>query len=238
MKKIAFHVHTYRCGHAENVPDEAYIQKAIALGAGDIWFTDHAPFPDDPFGARMKYAQLEEYLSTLSALKENYSQINVHIGLEAEYFPSYDKMGYYEYLRSRPEVEMLLLGQHMAQLSETAFTYSFSLEEEQLRRNEYQLLGNAILQGIKSGYFDVVAHPDRIFRRCTAWDAEMNQLSLEIIQQAIAMDVFLEVNQASFENPIHYKQEFWKLVPDNAKLIVGLDAHSLYELECRLQRNS
>ena len=27
-----FHVHTYRCGHAENVPDEAYVKRAIELG--------------------------------------------------------------------------------------------------------------------------------------------------------------------------------------------------------------
>lgn len=44
-----FHVHTYRCGHAEEVGDEEYVIKAIELGATGIWFTDHAPFPGDPF---------------------------------------------------------------------------------------------------------------------------------------------------------------------------------------------
>jgi histidinol-phosphatase (PHP family) len=53
-------VHTYRCGHAENVSDEEYIKKAISLGASGIWFTDHAPFPGDPFGNRMKYSELDE----------------------------------------------------------------------------------------------------------------------------------------------------------------------------------
>ena len=53
MNKTAFHVHTYRCGHAENISDETYVKKAIELGVKSIWFTDHAPFPDNPFGARM-----------------------------------------------------------------------------------------------------------------------------------------------------------------------------------------
>ena len=53
--KDCFHVHTYRCGHAEDIPDEAYIKAAMSIGAKGIWFTDHAPFPGNPFKNRMKY---------------------------------------------------------------------------------------------------------------------------------------------------------------------------------------
>ncbi len=48
-KNDVFHVHTYRCRHAENIPDRDYVEKAIELGAEGIWFTDHAPFPGVPF---------------------------------------------------------------------------------------------------------------------------------------------------------------------------------------------
>ena len=144
MSKTAFHVHTYRCGHAENVPDEYYVKKALDSGIEDIWFTDHAPFPDNPFGYRMSYEQLDEYIMTLSSLKEQYrSEINIHIGLETEYFPSYDKAGYYQKLHSIPELEMLLLGQHMAEL--IASEIFFSETEEYLHENEYKLLGNAMI---------------------------------------------------------------------------------------------
>lgn len=67
-----FHVHTYRCRHAANVADEMYILKAIELGAVSITFTDHAPFPGNPFGNRMDIQQLSEYLDSLSRLKEKY----------------------------------------------------------------------------------------------------------------------------------------------------------------------
>ena len=43
-KTELFHVHTYRCKHAEEIPDEAYVKKAIALGASAILFSDHTPF--------------------------------------------------------------------------------------------------------------------------------------------------------------------------------------------------
>ncbi len=89
--KHLFHIHTYRCGHAGNENDEAYILKALELGAKKLTFTDHAPFPENPFGNRMNYEQLDEYISTLSALKEKYREkIKIEIGLEIEYLPDYE----------------------------------------------------------------------------------------------------------------------------------------------------
>lgn len=228
-----FHVHTYRCGHAENIPDETYVKKAVELGADEIWFTDHAPFPGDPFGSRMDYDELEEYLDTLSLLKTKHKDITIHIGLEAEYFPHFDADGYYKHLRSLPDLEILLLGQHMAEVSDDPLEYSFSESTEFLNENEYKLLGKALVQGAESGYFDVIAHPDRIFRRCTVWDSDMEAVSNEIIQAAIKADIPLEMNLSSVKSPINYKCEFWRLVPDTAKRVIGFDAHSLYEMELR-----
>ncbi len=228
-----FHVHTYRCGHAENIPDEAYVKKAVELGVDEIWFTDHAPFPGNPFGSRMNYDELEEYIGMLRLLKQQYHEINIHIGLETEYFPHFDSIGYYKYLRSLPELEMLLLGQHMAQVSDDPLEYSFSESTEFLNENEYKLLGKAIVQGVESGYFDVIAHPDRIFRRCSMWDKDMEDVSNEIIQAAIKSDIPLEMNLSSVENPKNYKWQFGRIVPNNAKRIVGFDAHSLNDIEAR-----
>lgn len=217
-----FHVHTYRCGHAENIPDEAYVKKAVELGADEIWFTDHAPFPGNPFGSRMNYDELERYIGTLRLLKQRYHEINIHIGLETEYFPHFDAIGYYKYLRSLPELEILLLGQHMAQISDVSSVYSFSESADFLNENEYKLLGMAIVQGVESGYFGVIAHPDRIFRRCTVWDSDMEAVSNEIIQAAIKADIPLEMNLSSMESTINYKREFWRLVPNTAKWLLAL----------------
>lgn len=233
-----FHVHTYRCGHAEHVPDAEYVKKAIALGADEIWFTDHVPFPGDPFNYQMRYDDLEEYLHTLRELKQKTSTIQIHIGLETEYLPHFDKMGYYKFLRSLPDLETLLLGQHIAETSSDPLTYSFAEPDEFLNANEYKLLGKAIVQGIETGYFDAIAHPDRIFRRCDAWNDEMESVSAAIIQAAITANIPLEMNLLSAENPENYKQQFWRHVPENAKRIIGFDAHSLHEMEVRYMEMS
>lgn len=96
-EKELFHVHTYRCKHAGDERDELYIKKAIELGAGRITFTDHAPFPNNPFGNRMDIESLQEYINTLKGLKERYkTDIDVRIGLEIEYLPAFND--YYRWL--------------------------------------------------------------------------------------------------------------------------------------------
>ena len=52
-----FHIHTWRCKHASMDEDYRYIESAIKLGANRIVFTDHCPFPGNPFGLRMDIGQ-------------------------------------------------------------------------------------------------------------------------------------------------------------------------------------
>ena len=223
-----FHVHTYRCGHAEEVSDEAYIQKALSLGATGIWFTDHAPFPGDPFRGRMMYHDLPEYIASLSRYKKLYAgQIDVHIGLEIEYFPSF--IPYYEELRSIPEIELLLLGQHMAE--DAPGRYSFSWEKDRLKNEEFLALGVAIVAGVQSGYFDAVAHPDRIYRRRKEWDEHMEMMAVSIIEAACSRKTPLEVNVSSQHHKYHFWPQFWDLVPGDAVKITGRDAHFVRKLD-------
>jgi len=49
-----FHVHTWRCEHAGEEQDCEYVKKAIELGASRIVFTDHCPFPGNPFRKRIR----------------------------------------------------------------------------------------------------------------------------------------------------------------------------------------
>ena len=60
-----FHVHTFRCKHGSDELDEDYIKTALSLGAQKITFTEHCPFPGNPFRKRMDLDQLPEYIKTL-----------------------------------------------------------------------------------------------------------------------------------------------------------------------------
>lgn len=214
-ERYLFHVHTFRCGHAEMISDEEYIQKAIDLGATDIWFTDYAPFPGNPFGGRMKCAELLEYISTLKGLKKQYQrQIKIHIGLEIEYFSGYDQSGYYKELSSNPDLEILLLGQHMAEDPEDRKHYTFEWPKERLLEDEYTALGDAMITGMKTGCFKIVAHPDRIFRRQKIWTLEMEAVAVRVIDAAVQSGLPLEKICSSMRHKHHYWKEFWEIAEE------------------------
>ena len=241
-KEDIFHVHTFRCKHAGEELDEEYIKKAIELGANAISFTDHGPFPGNVFGHRMAMEELPEYIETLNALKEKYKeQIRVWVGLEIEYFPGFDCMAngesYYRQLKAMEGLDFLMLGQHMYEVE--LGSYSFSLDKEDLKRLEAPGIGKSIIEGIATGYFDVVAHPDRSFRRRKVWDEELAEIGRGIIEQAIRHGVILEQNESSRRHKYQYWKEFWVMaeeISDNKpdgkdlKIIRGLDAHETGEL--------
>lgn len=224
-KAEIFHVHTWRCGHAENVSDEAYVLRAIELGADRITFTDHAPFPDDRFGNRMRMDQLEEYITTLHTLKMKYEkEIDLQIGLEVEFLPSY--ISYIEKLSGNNDIDILLLGQHFCEIEKGV--WSFQLED---KRNEWKYLLESEMEAMTTGLFDVVAHPDRAFRRCLCWDDEMADIAEEFIAfAAYAHHIPLEKNLSSYHKKKYYWKEFWNMLPLKYPTIIGCDAHALDEL--------
>ena len=67
----AFHIHTSRCGHASADPVESYVQTALQLGLQSITFTDHAPFPNNPFRGRMQMNELDAYEAELRSFNRN-----------------------------------------------------------------------------------------------------------------------------------------------------------------------
>ncbi|MBQ4284275.1 MAG: PHP domain-containing protein [Lachnospira sp.] len=228
MKEL-FHIHTYRCKHAKDEADELYIKRAVELGAEKITFTDHAPFPGNPFGNRMDMEELTEYVDTLSELRKRYQDIiDVGIGLEIEYLPSFKD--YYKWLKESGKLDILILGQHMYELADGG--YSFDLKSKE---NEEYGLAQAMIEGMNTGYFSVLAHPDRIFRRHKEWDENMTKLSLDIINVAMDRKIPLERNLSSMKRKRQYWPQFWELVPDAAEVVVGLDAHGVKELEMVLE---
>lgn len=223
-----FHIHTYRCKHASNETDEEYIKSAIEIGAKKITFTDHAPFPGNPFGNRMAITELQEYVKTLIFYKEKYkNDIEVNIGLEIEYLPVFND--YYHWLTESCCFDILMIGQHFYECKNG--TYSFNLTEETLKNEETEGIGKAIIQGMETGYFQVVAHPDRMFRKCQKWTKKMEKLSKDIIHVAKEKNIILEQNLSSQQKNNQYWLEFWDLVPEDVKTIIGIDAHSVKELQ-------
>lgn len=205
------------------------------MGATGIWFTDHAPFPGDRFRNRMLYEELDGYIDSIIGLKKAYAgRIDVHLGLEIEYLPEFDRTGYYDELRKDDRFEILILGQHMAEDDKEQGVYTFDWDKERLKNEEYKALMNALITGIDLGRFDAVAHPDRSFRRCREWTPDMAVLSETLIDKANEKGMPIEINIHSFGDKHHFWLDFWELARNkDSKIIIGLDAHSPDELEKR-----
>ena len=86
-----YHTHTTRCRHAEG-SDEEYVRYAIDHGLQILGFSDHTPFlfPGDYYSRmRMYPEELADYVGSVRSLQKKYAgQIDIHLGLEVEYYPN------------------------------------------------------------------------------------------------------------------------------------------------------
>lgn len=219
-----YHVHTWRCKHAGEVQDFEYIEKAIELGAPRIIFTDHCPFPGDPFEWRMDMAQLPDYVESIKNLRRQYAdQIEVLCGLEIEYLPSFKD--YYKELRTSNDFDLLMIAAHFFEYSVGHYDF-----QDADRTNSYIGLCDATVEGINTGFFDVVAHPDRVFRAKKSFDELALEGAQKIIDAATNKGLYLEKNYTSMRTEKHYWPEFWDMVPNSAKILYGYDAHSIEDM--------
>ncbi|MGL4338105.1 MAG: histidinol-phosphatase [Turicibacter sp.] len=230
MIQSNFHTHTARCLHAGG-EDYEFVEAAIKGGMKVFGFSDHAPFPDNRDGLRMQYAQLGEYLDSMKVLKEKYKdEIELRIGLEIEYDPS--QCSYYEKLLNEG-FDYLAFGQHIYVSGENEFTNIYVLDNTE----QYVAYALTVVEGMKSGYFAFVAHPDVIFLNNFAWDENCELACNLIIEGAKEFNVPLELNANGLRRGIqefvdgkrypYPHEKFWiKVAAMNLPVLINADAHS------------
>ncbi len=224
-----YHTHTYRCGHA-NGQDVDYITNAIANGYKVLGFSDHIMLKgySQP-GIRGEYAQLKGYISSLRQLKEDYEdQIEIHIGLEAEYLPS--MVDYYKELLDSGKIEYLILGQHCFINEYNEFQWYLGQDNKIARIERYV---HDLIEGMASGLFTYVAHPDLFIRLFKEYDPIIEKFARQICEAAIKYDIPLEMNLGGIrawylkEENFHYPNVFfWEVAGElGVKTVIGVDAH-------------
>ena len=230
MIDYCYHTHTARCGHATGTEEE-YIQSAIKNGLKVIGFTDHVFLPgiDQP-GMRGSYQELDDYISTINKLKEKYKdQIEIHLGFECEYGKRFEE--YYQSLLKEKGIEYLILGQHLFFNNDGTLKWLFSYEnpDEALERYVDQ-----IIEGLKTGLFTYVAHPDLFIRYYSEITPFVDNQIRKLCRACAEYDAPLEINLGGLrfkqylrEGKINYaSEEFFKIASEYPiKVIVGVDAH-------------
>lgn len=217
-----YHTHTWRCLHAVGSERE-YAEAAIDGGLKILGFSDHTPMPYDGdyvSNTKMTMDQLEGYVDTVLALKEEYrKEIEIHLGLEVEYYPKYFRK-LLSFVTQYP-VEYFLLGQHfLGNEIGDRFSGEPTDEEEVLARYCAQTK-----EALDTGYFTYFAHPDLIHYTGDRSVYERHMRSL--CEHAKKLDIPLEINFLGIWGRRHYPNPvFWKIAGETGnKVIFGSDAH-------------
>lgn len=220
--KTNYHTHTHRCGHAE-AGERRYIESALKEGFTILGFADHVPQPYEDYhsGIRMRPEETADYVGTLVSLKEEYrGEIDIHVGFEAEYFPSL--FGDLLRMLEPYPYEYLILGQHFLD-HEKGGTYVATPCAEEAGLAHFV---DQCAEALNTGAFSCFVHPD-IFRFTgdeRIYRAQMRRLCRE----AKACGVPLEYNLLGYGTHRHYPTPaFWEeAAAVGNKVIIGWDAHA------------
>jgi histidinol-phosphatase (PHP family) len=228
--KTNYHAHTYRCGHAE--PDErAYVEAAIKGGFRIFGFADHVPQPYPQgfrSGMRIQPEDTADYMDTILGLKQEYGgEIDLHVGFEAEYFPTL----WEDLLRMLEPYpyEYLLLGQHCLDREDTDHCHWSGWRTEDKAILTHYV--DQCAEGLNTGAFSCFVHPDVI--HFSGDDAFYRAEARRLCREAKACGVPLEFNLLGYGTHRHYPTAaFWEeaAVVGN-KVILGWDAHAASWLE-------
>ena len=223
--KVNLHTHTHRCGHARGSERE-YIERAIEGGLTHLGFSEHSPFvfPDGTeSNYRVPMAEAEIYMDTLRRLREEYkNDIKIYIGFEMEYYPLYFK----EMLDivNGLGAEYLLLGQHYVDNEyppQVPYVGVPNLLEEKL-----SLYVDTVIEGIDSGVFTYVAHPD-VFN-FVGEDEIYEKHMRRLCKSAVARNIPLEINLLGCRSYRMYpNKDFWRIAgEEGCSAVLGFDSHA------------
>ncbi len=226
-----YHTHTYRCGHSGGYEDEEFVRSAVQGGLKVLGFSDHTPWPyaggfRHP-SVRMDVEALPDYIASIRALQERYrEQIKIYVGLECEYFPAY--LPWLEQVK--PQLDYLILGNHWGLSDEHGELYYSRATEPQDVDDYFRYT----LQGMETGLFAYVAHPDHVFSDYPVFDSHCRDGSYALCARAKELGLPLEYNLVGFEKRALGKQkgigfpnrDFWEIARETGcTAVIGCDAH-------------
>lgn len=218
-----YHTHTWRCNHAQDTEKE-YVERAVEGGIRILGFSDHTPYghlssPDNT--VRMQMKQFDDYVNTVLSLRDEYaSDIQIHLGVEVEYYPDHfeDLMLFFE---DYP-VEYMLLGQHYLDNEIGGAQYSGRRTYDPNHLVKYV---DQSIEAMETGGFLYMAHPD-LLNFCGDQEIYYKEYK-RLCEAAKEHDLPLEINLLGIRTRRWYPNgNFWKIAGEVGNdVIIGCDAH-------------
>ena len=146
-----YHTHTHWCNHAQGTAED-YIRQALEKGLREIAITDHVPHRQNFDTSRMLWEDFPAFDAEFNeAIRRWGDKIHIIKGFECEYYPF--SMENYEMFRQKYGYTFLILGQHTS--CDRSVDYFRSKG-----RPELKLYADEVIEGLETGVFSMLAHPD------------------------------------------------------------------------------
>ncbi len=223
-----YHTHTRRCFHAVGA-DEQYVRAAIDSGLETLGFSDHGPWPYKGFVStmRMTVRQAPGYIKSIKKLREKYKdKIDIKVGFEYEYFPAY--IDWLREFKEKNGIDYLILGHHYFPEESSGVCTGIITKPEEL----YEYAGS-LIEGMKSGLFLYVCHPDMFMVSYPEFDEHCEEVSHRICKAAQEIGIPIEYNILGMRksekagHELYPHSSFWKIAREyDVRVVIGIDAHS------------
>ncbi len=226
---IDYHIHGNFCGHATGDLDE-YVVEALHREFVEIGFSAHLPkvTDPDPYHAMLE-EDLPRYVSRVRGLQERYGdRITIKLGIEADFFPGYEKET--QRLIDAYPFDYVLGSIHF--LDDWHFTSRAGLLRYRSENPDtaYVRYFDLVTQLIRSGLFDVLAHPDAIRRAGFRPRIPMEGAYVDVVRLLREGGMAIEVNTAGIRRStgaLYPEPAFLAVAArEGIPVTVGSDAHT------------
>lgn len=229
-----YHTHTELCRHANGKPID-YALQAKKDGCTELGMSDHCPYPenfgDTWHGIRMSVEEIPLYKQQIQEAREAVD-FPVYMGFECEWNKCF-KNWYQDELKGTYGADYLVLGPHWVSSGDN--TYHMYIPDV----TDHALISRYVdqtIQGMESGIFKFLAHPDLFMKGYKEWDAESKAWSKALIDAAADLNMPIEINGLGMSREpnetskgIRFQYpylEFWQMASEtDVKIICNSDAH-------------
>jgi len=216
------HTHTPRCRHASGTEEE-YVRCALDAGLQTLGFSDHTPypFPNGYYSTfRMFPDELPGYVAAVEDVRRRYAgQIQIHLGVEAEYYPKYFKD--MVAMVKDQGIEYMLLGQHMLYDEMEGIGTGGPTADPTLLKQYC----DQTIDAMYTGLFTYFAHPD--IMNFAGEEAVYRREMRRLCRAARECRLPLEINLLGLYLQRQYPTpRFWEIAAEEGcKVVLGVDAH-------------
>lgn len=196
---VDYHIHTSRCGHAEGSMVE-YVCRARDLALKQIGFADHLPLlTKQDMTLTMPVEQLDGYVQEIEQLREEFPDIGIKTGIEADYLPGMERDT--AQLINSYGFDYVIGSVHF--IDGWGFDDSRYLEGYENRDiyEIYEEYFGLVAGAARSGLFDVIGHLDLIKKYNFKPDRDITDLVEGTIAAIKEAGICIEINTGGLRKP-------------------------------------